>query len=136
MVEKNDNMEKLRILTEDLPPLLSSFAEEGSSRRQGVVKYDIEGTALGFALKKSDGIAIQVVFMSKGTTFPEHQHAEPEWVLVYQGAFQLKDKEGTIIGVGDCVKFSPEDPHSGTALEDCWFVAITIPEGEGYPDVE
>jgi len=109
------------------------------------------GTFIGFGLHKEPVVAVQRVFMSKGTKIPEHNHPEKEYCIVYVGAFELykqpsfgflKDGKSTrdmkkpnrVVGVGDGVYFPPNEPHGGIMLEDTWIIGITIPASEEYPD--
>ena len=142
-MEESKHIKKL----EELIPLLSDITISNSPD----VEYDVNntGTALGFNLYNIPKVAVQRVFMSKGTIFPTHQHEENEYCLIYDGKFELDVEisklpiliKGTqsndrILGVGDGVFFSSGTPHGGKMLEDTWIISITIPAGGGYPDGE
>ena len=135
----------IKILEEIIPTL----AIEEKYNNEIEYCTDNGGTFIGFGLHKEKAVAVQRVFMSKGTEIPEHQHPEHEYCLVYKGSFKIKrgeasparmggehtyEKEG-ILGVGDGVYFQPEEPHSGEMLEDTWIISTTIPASMEYPDV-
>ena len=144
---ESENLKKLKILT---PTLDSLVIKPVINQGTNIIEYECVdgGTAFGIGLHKEPAVAVQRVFMSKGTKFPVHSHNEHEYVLVYKGRVKVirdgntpakmekghsTDKEG-ILGVGDGVYFSPGEKHSGVILEDTWMISTTIPAGEGYPD--
>jgi len=63
----------------------------------------------GVALKNSNGIAIQDVFLSKGSVFPSHEHEEIEYLIVYEGSLLIeywydeKTKSATILEAGNSI---------------------------------
>jgi len=126
------NIEKLRDLTSKLMSL-QDLVRNGN----GVTykEYAVQnGTSFGFGLYDTPEVAVQRVFMSKDSIFPEHIHAEREWGIVYKGKI-IMEYEGTeqTLGVGDCMFFEADAPHRGRVLEDTWVIFITVPAGEGYP---
>lgn len=128
----NDNLKRLRLLTEHL----SSLEEMVQSRTESTIEYNLDqGTALGFGLYNDslERVNVQRVFMSKGTAFDEHFHPEHEWLIVYSGVMLLKYKdEEREMGIADWTYCQPNVPHSVQILEDTWIIAITVPAGRGY----
>ncbi len=139
--------ENLRRLKELTPRL--GMTNPGSD----YIEYNTEdnGEFIGFGLFKIPTIAVQRVFMSKGTKIPEHAHPEREYCIVYKGKFELYNppsfgclidgestrdtgKDKKIFGPGDGAYFQPNELHGGTMLEDTWIISITIPASEVYPD--
>jgi len=138
---ESENLKKLKELTPKL-----KMTNPGCD----FIEYQSEedGTFIGFGLHKEPAIAVQRVFMSKGTKVPEHQHKEHEYCLVYKGKLKVKrefknparmegkhsyEKEG-ILCVGDGIYFTPNEKHGGEALEDTWVLSTTIPAAGVYPD--
>lgn len=141
---KSETLKKL----EEITPCLDDITYNDGDK--DFIEYNVgdSGTAIGFGVWKQPEIAVQRVFMSKGTIFPKHNHPEHEYVLVYKGSFKVHrceksparmsgkhstDKTG-ILGVGDGIYFAPNEEHWGEILEDTWILSTTIPAGEGYPD--
>jgi len=141
-MEESEHIKKL----EEMIPKLDNLVVVNSP----TVEYDVEkGTAFGINLFNIPEIAVQRVFMSKGTVFPEHKHDECEYVLVYKGSVKLHIEEDkphicvsgksvsdktAILGVADGFYVAPGVAHAGEALEDTWMMSIAIPSGKGYPD--
>ena len=124
-------MDKLKELTAGLPNLVQSSDN-------GITQYKtIKGTAIGFGLMNESHVAVQRFFMSKGTIFPSHTHPENEVIVVYIGQFEhTVDCKTIILKTGESYHIPPNICHSGIALEDTWMIAITVPGGKGYADVE
>lgn len=106
------------------------------------------GTFIGFGLYNDGDVAVQRVFMSRGTEVPEHAHEEDEYVIIYKGTFEFAAKNGgaTCKGkygklVGDTIVLKEKDHiyipsnvlHGGKMLEDTWIISVTIPAAAGYP---
>ena len=126
----SDGLDKLEILTNNLPSLVKEESE-------GYVEYKVgKGTSLGFNLYNNGDIAIQRAFLTKGTTFPTHVHEnEIEILIIYKGSGKLITiKEEKIFKSGETCRVEKGVPHSWEMLEDSWLIGITIPAGEGYPD--
>jgi quercetin dioxygenase-like cupin family protein len=123
------SLDKLRELTEKLPPLSDLVRE---SRCVDVVEYDTGcGASFGFNVWNEPRIAVQRCFMTAGCVFTRHSHEGHEWVIVYSGSLRLDGS--TLLSSGDYVHFLPGEEHSPIAVEDCWMLCITIPAEEGYP---
>ena len=122
----------------EIKTLLSDIKRE---IRDGRVEYDcVIGTALGTPLWKEPAVAVMLCEVPLGGLFDEHTHPAPvnEFVLVYEGSFQVKIKDGIskTLRVGEGAYFRPGEEHTWVANEDSKVVGITIPaDMEGYPDV-
>jgi len=143
------DLTKLENQTKKLKSLGDMILKEHSD----FIEYDPEnsGTFIGFGLHKEPAVAVQRVFMSKGTNIVKHCHTEDEYVTVYRGKLTL-NREGEhpaivdgnlvttsnrdiIIGVNGAIHFHSNEWHEGVALEDTWVISITIPADiKGYPD--
>lgn len=131
-----DALEKLRILTDELPavPKLGDLknALEGNN---GHATYEIvNGVCHSYLLFESPLISVARTFVSAGGEFPEHLHDEAEYALIFSGSALVRvNGEEKVIGVGECIMLDPKTPHWSQALEDTWFIAITIPRSKDYP---
>ena len=128
----NDNIEKLH----EINTYLDSFIKRDKG---DMIEYDPKsnGEWFGVGLYKVKEMAVQRVFMSKGTEIPTHAHPAKEWVIVYRGRFMLNvDGAEMEVGVGESMYFKPNQPHSGVMLEDTWILCVTIPADASYPDAE
>lgn len=65
-----------------------------------------------------------------------HAHKVHEWLIVYEGSFEMEiNGEIKLLRKGDYVYIKPNSPHSVlNTLADSWFIAITVPADEGFPD--
>lgn len=131
-----DTVDKLKILTEELPPVpkLSALVSQNDEITP-YIEYAVEkGTAIGFAILYKDEISGQEAFMSKGTLFPFHIHDALEILIPYEGKLLVRKGDEEIeVNVGDTITFKQGESHCVTALEDTWMVGITIPSSDGYP---
>ena len=128
----NGDLEKLKELTESLKPLHELIKDCD----ENAIEYEtIEGTLLGFGLYKSSDIAVQRIFMSKGSKIDKHIHEEAKEIgIVYKGKLIIKiNNEEKVLEKGDIVYFNPKETHSARAEEDTWSLWITIPPSLGYP---
>jgi len=130
------SIEKLRELTDKLPSLGDLVIDSNQSITTYTTdKSEGSGTCLGVCLHHEPNIAVQRVFMSKNSRFPQHYHKEWEYGVVYKGKIKtIVDGKEKILSVGDCMSFTPDQPHSVITIEDSWMIFVTVPAGEGYPD--
>lgn len=138
MNQKSNPIETLRELTKVLPqvPALVDMIHNPGNVRS-YVEYEVEdGTSIGFGLLNQKEVAVQKLFLSKGTNFPSHKHDEEKEIgIVFQGKLSVTiNGESRILGVGDVVQFDKNCCHSGKAIEDTWLIAVSIPRIEGYPN--
>lgn len=130
-------LNKLKELTHNLPavPTLKEMIHNPGNIRS-YIEYEVEeGTAIGFGLLNQKEIAVQKLFLSKGTIFPTHYHLEEhEFIVVFQGSLEIEESGFKhVLKEKDCVKLEAGKNHKGLALEDCWIIVISIPSIEGYP---
>jgi quercetin dioxygenase-like cupin family protein len=130
-----DSFEELKKLTCDLPaiPKLTDYMKE---KQEGFIEYDVEnGTSLSHSLLSQKEISVAKTFISSGGKFPEHNHDEREFILIFVGSIVVyTDEIRSILKTGDCMIFEPTIPHRVTALEDTWFIAMTIPYSKDFPN--
>lgn len=127
----NDNLKKLEELTARLPNLVDAFGS-GS-----IVVYKAEegAQAIGISLWKEKAVAAQRCFMAAGSKLAIHCHdEETEFLIVYRGHLMVTmDGKDIHLKPTDVLRIAPPDPHSATAMEDTWVLAVTVPAAEGYP---
>ena len=139
------DLSKLETQTKKLIDLKNTVLRKHDS----FVEYNVKnGTSLGFGLFKNGTIAVQRAFGTKGTKFPEHQHNEQEYIIVYEGEIEIfcdnlftinncvanDQTSPVILKEGDCAYFPPNTNHHLTYLQDSWIIGIIIPSVGGYPD--
>jgi len=133
-----DNLDKLKALTNELPgvPKLDDLVSNRDLANHSII-YDVEeGTSFGFGLLNRPEVAVQELFVSKGTLFPDHIHElEQEWGIIYKGKMLVfVDGKDIVVGPGECIHFERGVVHGSKAIEDCWMIAIAIPKITGYPE--
>jgi len=126
------SLDMLRELTHSLNTLPHLI----NRQENNFINYNTaDGNCIGTGLLYKKEIAVQDCFQSSGSTFPEHTHACKEWLVCYEGSFEL-----TIEGIaktyksGDMAYIPSGKSHSYLALEDTHVIGITIPADEGYPN--
>lgn len=136
-----DTLSILRILTANLPPIptLKEFKLElfdSNDISQKHVVYDVEGGVChSYSLFSSPEISVARTFISEGSIFPEHLHEETEYILIFSGSALIRvDGKEKILRPGKCTVHEPNVPHWAKALEDTWFIAISIPYSKDYPE--
>ena len=133
-----NNLDKLKELTEELPavPKLDDLVEGRDLANHSIIYKVEEGTSFGFGLLNRPEVAVQELFVSKGTAFPEHVHKnEDEWGIVYKGKMKVVvGNEEIVLNSGDCVKFDKGVIHSSKALEDTWLIVVAVPRIDGFPE--
>jgi len=123
---------ELRDLAERLD--FSQISKETYS--PSIVKMDmIKGTSLMFGLLNEPNISCAKQFVSMGSVFPHHHHEEKECIIVYEGMMVINvGGEEFTLRQGGCTFVEPGVEHFATFPEsDCWFLAVTIPQTEGWP---
>lgn len=129
-----DALQKLELLTHELPPLQYLTQRVGTAW----VEYSVRnGYCLGLGLYKNEEAAVQRSIMTAGTVFPQHRHPDAiEILIVTHGSLTIFEnaQEKRTISIGELHSFARGIPHSIQALEDTRLIGITVPAGEGYPD--
>jgi len=124
-----ENLELLKELTATLPPFPAGEIFPNYS------KYKMEkGTVMSWHLfDRGDKVAVDKWFASKDTVFSNHIHHAKEIIVIYEGKMTLYigDKT-TYLATGDVICIDPNQLHSSTIPEDCWFITITIPPAKEF----
>lgn len=99
----------------------------------------INGTSLMWGLHKEDSIAIAKGYISGGSNFPEHIHdCAVEYIFMLSGCMEFffpdKQLETTKLIKGNSIKIPANVVHSVRIDMDTWYIAITIPADEAFPD--
>lgn len=131
-----DTISILRHLTLNLPPVPTLGEFKHASGYTDYTVYEIiGGVCRSYVLFSSPEISVARTFVSAGGEFPEHLHEETEYALIFSGSAQVRvGGEEKIVGVGDYIVYDPKTPHWAKALEDTWFIAMTIPYSKDYPE--
>jgi len=94
------------------------------------------GTSFSWGLDSRPEGSCARWFNSAGTEFPEHTHAEREWIIILKGVMFLKllDEDRELeLSAGDWYVLEAGENHGGRFLEDCLYYAITIPRSPDWP---
>ena len=127
-------LEELIEMTEQLPPFALVIEKTVIGETQ-TFKME-KGTGIQIGMFNIKNIAIARDFFSKGSLCPVHSHIEREMIIVYEGSLEVRYIDGTTVVLNkyDHVVISPQVGHCGFALEDTWFLAITLPSSEDWPN--
>jgi quercetin dioxygenase-like cupin family protein len=126
----NGGLERLRKLTDDI----FSFPQS-TDVKSGYKEYKMnKGHSFGSNLLNRREISCADWFASADCVFPEHQHIEKEWLIIYSGTLFLTiDGKEEKLGVGDSKVIEKNVKHSARFTEDCWHLAIVIPRSDDWP---
>ena len=127
-------LEELVEMTEQLPPFALVIEKTVIGEIQ-TFKME-KGTGIQIGMFNIKNIAIARDFFSKGSLCPVHSHTEKEMIIVYEGSLEARYIDGTTVVLNkyDHVVIPPHVGHCGFALEDTWFLAITLPSSEDWPN--
>ena len=134
--ESGHNLERLRKLTEDLPPI-QSLRDMVSERIGQLIEYDIErGVCIGIGLYNTPDVAVMRFAMPKGSFIARHEHKnEVEIIVVYKGKMEFKiNGDVKVVETGEVALLPRHIAHTVEALEDSWMIALTIPASKDYAD--
>lgn len=128
---------------ERITPTLSDFSRVHtlSDTLGGFTEYEVEGgTSLAWGLHKEDAIAIEKGYISGGSNFPEHVHrCAVEYIFVLSGCMEFffpdKRMDTTKLTRGNSIEIPANVSHSVRVTKDTWYIAITVPADEAFPDV-
>ena len=128
-----NSLRALKVLTDNLPSFPN---EESGVGVVGVKRHQMEcGESLAFNLLNNADISCANWFNSAGTVFPSHVHEQREWMIVYRGSVYvtIEGKSEVRLLHGQSIVIDPGVSHKARLLEDCWFVAITVPQCSDWP---
>jgi len=130
-----DSLTKLKELTPQLPDISEVGFYIKHINNSNRVAYVVKG---GFVITEAlfniPEIAIAKGSAPKGLKFPEHDHPEKEYILIYKGSVLLvMNGKEHVLEVGDIGITEPDIPHSLVALEYTEYIVIVIPSSKDYP---
>lgn len=133
-----DAINILRKITDSLPqtPLMGNFKiSEINNNIQECEEYNLKsGVCRSYSLFSSPFILVERFFIPEGSEIPTTSEGVL-YILIYSGIVgKREEKQEKRIGKGDILKIEPGFSHKLIAIEDTWFIAITIPNIKGYPD--
>jgi len=137
MLDADSKFKQLEELT-NLLPSIPKIVKKEVEECEGVVEYPIkDGHCFSYSLFSSPLISVARTFVSAGGVLPEHEHKEKEIAIVYSGSVMVRsddDRDGKVLKKGDLIQYNPGVVHYLRALEDTWFIAMTIPHSKDYPE--
>ena len=124
---------------ERITPTLSDIGVKNNGLGDVLRHEMVQGTNLLWGLHKEDDLAIAKGFMSAESEFPVHVHeGSHEYVFVLSGCmtFHFPDtKDFKTLERGNQIHILPDVAHYVTAQKDTWYVVMTIPADEAFPNV-
>jgi len=138
----DDLTDRLRRIVNNIPDNLT--LEDIVIRNKEDTIYPGEGDdSHSRNLYSTNDIAIALTNMPKGATFPNHRHNSPvqkELIIMLKGSVCITKETGNgetekqvVIKQFEIDIIDKNILHRAIALEDCVFVAITVPRDDGYP---
>jgi len=127
-----ESLRALERMTESLPDM----PEQIGPPVPGFAQHAMDaGSSFSWSLLWQDEISCARWFNSNGTVFPRHHHKQREWLIVYRGSMLLRieDGEEQRLLPGMSAVIEPNVPHSARFIEDCMFLAITVPCSPDWP---
>jgi quercetin dioxygenase-like cupin family protein len=127
----------LKELTNNLPPLLTEFTTEARRHAEEEIIYGVDnGVCFGYGLLHNPLVAVQHAVMTEGATFPRHRHNATEFLIPIRGVLKMQrnGEPPMQAGPGGILTITPGEPHSVVALSDVWMIGILVPGNGGYPD--
>ena len=134
----NDNMRRLRELSEKLGPMPGESC--GAETTPAVAAGDAKGTCVFV----EPNVSVLVWSISGGTDYQAHKHAEAEWVVVYRGEARIgaemdlgnrlaRDENGRyILKVGDFLYIPANVAHEGFFPENTEAITVHVPRSTDY----
>ena len=127
-------IEKLRTLTPNLPP--KPFIDLKSKTGGGMTSYRVEkGVMLSTSLYNEE-ISIAKTFMSENSELENHHHnSSYEIIVILEGTLEVTiDGDAKRLQKFDKINLKKSQPHSAVAVTDVWFVALSVPKDDGFPE--
>ena len=127
----SDTLTQLRMMTDSLPRFPISLSDAPGDAKIHEME---QGTSIAWELLHIPEITVARWFNSANTVFPEHAHKEREWLIVYKGSMVLsipKQPPKRLLS-GTSVIIEANTPHYITFMEDCWYLAITVPQTKDF----
>lgn len=124
-------LERLAEVISSLPPFPPIIDSSGEWIRHEMTC----GTSLCRPLLILPSASVYQWFNSSGTFFQEHAHEQDEFLLVIEGSMYLTlgDQPEMKLDVGRCQHVPAEAVHRARFLEDCWYIASTVPRNPDWP---
>ncbi len=131
-LKDSDNLIKLREITRDL-----EFAGiVRPSGNQEIIELEMqEGTSYMVGLYKTPKIGVARNYASAGCKFPTHEHNEWELLVMIAGEMHLYVGEKKItLKEKEFYYLNPGTEHWAYFPAESWFLAITMPASEAWPE--
>ena len=127
-----DYIEKLEALQQVMP----SFEDLVLALNGNFVEYNVApGFAVGHGCLNNLDCAVQELFVSEGSVFPQHNHDEWEYLIVISGEGEVEiDGTKQPFHARDCLVIKPGQVHTWWYRTATKQICITIPASRGFPD--
>ena len=130
MEELNDNLKRLRELSEKVVPLIDITKLEDHS----AIYQTNQGDCKGIALFHIDKVAVQYATMEESTEMVCHDHGEREILILVEGDLEVSTPSGIVQAeLGIPIVIHPNQEHIAKSTTGCSLIAITIPASKAYP---
>ncbi len=127
----SETLERLRALTEALPTFSTTLEEQ-----PGFKMHACEcGDCMSWNLLSQDEISCARFYNSVGS-FQMHAHEQREFLIIYKGSMLITidgEEEQRLLPGMSCT-IDAKVPHRARFLENCWYLAITIPKTDDWPE--
>ena len=133
--EERDSLEKLRRLTEILPP--APNVEMGPAQQGITPVISLHGENPIIGLFKDEDMALIRGWASPGTVIDRHDHGNRhEWIGIAIGEMEIEFDDGTVsrIKAPDCVYIPPNHGHIVKYPTYVKIWAVTMPADPAFPD--
>jgi quercetin dioxygenase-like cupin family protein len=133
-------MEKVNPVELFIKTPVPEFPSKKNKNFDGWVEYSTNGkNNKARNLLSEAGISVANWFSSKGYIFPLHSHTKKEWLIIYKGSMEIfiqtdGKTESKLLKEGDYIFLATGIEHQATFPEDCWYIAITIPQSFEWPN--
>lgn len=128
----DDNLVVLKKLTESLK--FEDIVYENKPPETIELEMD-SGTSYMVGLFKNEIVAVARNYASAGCQFPEHDHEQWELLIVYSGEMHLAiGGKKRILKPKNFYYMNPGDVHSAYFPKETWFLAITMPAADSWPE--
>jgi quercetin dioxygenase-like cupin family protein len=129
-----DPLERLRILTRQLPPVpVGTIIAPVMDGLSVVLVPQGAGTLAPLASLLPEAMSIIVATLEPKTLVPPHQHEQMEVVIIISGHCRVTVEGKThTLGYTDSLRLPPNVPHSVETDGPCVLVCITVPANKDY----
>jgi len=129
-MDKKDNMERLRSLTDSLPPSMSAFDQSKEDRLVPDMKRLAikKGTMLVWSLLDEHDVSVFRCFVTENSEMLVERREGQEVILIHTGEMKMNPPLKQIdIGGGKLVVLESNQEHILRWPCDTWFIVMSVP---------